>query len=116
MNPEDKIALNPNLIPLNLEDEIPLNSNITHLNLEDGTLNSNNEAINLCVSCVFESWKSVDTIMKAYVLTTLNNSYNHMLFSNTEEYSTKYRYVFDDDVLKEIQFLTEHGNLYITTQ
>ncbi|CAI2190162.1 12685_t:CDS:2, partial [Funneliformis geosporum] len=146
MNPKDKIPLNSNLTPLNLVDEIPLNSNITSLNLKDGTPNPENEVINLCVSCVFESWESVDTIMEAYgkkygfviikkrlihhengsikhrsfgcefVLTTFNNSHNYTLFPNTEEYSTKYQCVFDNDVLKEIQFLIEHGNLSITIQ
>src|SRR5271154_6573123 len=49
-------------------------------------------------------------------LTTFNNLHNHTLFpANTEKYSSKYRCI-PDDVLKEIQFLTKHGNLPITTQ
>jgi len=39
-----------------------------------------------------------------------------MLFpADTEKYSSKYRCI-PNEVLKEIQFLTEHGNLPITTQ
>ncbi|RGB31259.1 hypothetical protein C1646_764313 [Rhizophagus diaphanus] len=39
-----------------------------------------------------------------------------MLFpTDTEKYSSKYHCI-PDDVLKEVQFLTEHGNLAITTQ
>jgi hypothetical protein len=42
--------------------------------------------------------------------------HNHALFlADTENYSSKYRCI-PDDVLKEVQFLTEHGNLPITTQ
>jgi hypothetical protein len=49
-------------------------------------------------------------------LTTFNNSHNHTLFpADTEKYSSKYRCI-PDDVLKEVQFLTKHGNLPITTQ
>ncbi|CAB4435969.1 unnamed protein product [Rhizophagus irregularis] len=49
-------------------------------------------------------------------LTTFNNSHNYTLFpADTEKYSLKYRCI-PDDVLKEVQFLTEHGNLAITTQ
>src|SRR6266496_5827830 len=49
-------------------------------------------------------------------LTTFNNLHNHMLFpADTEKYSSKYRCI-PNEVLKEIQFLTEHGNLPITTQ
>ena len=48
-------------------------------------------------------------------LTTFNNSHNHALFPDTEKYSSKYRCI-SDDVLKEVQFLTQHGNLPITTQ
>ncbi|CAB4431106.1 unnamed protein product [Rhizophagus irregularis] len=49
-------------------------------------------------------------------LTTFNNLHNHVLFpADTENYSSKYRCI-PDDVLKEVQFLTEHGNLPITTQ
>ncbi|CAB5360690.1 unnamed protein product [Rhizophagus irregularis] len=48
-------------------------------------------------------------------LTTFNNSHNHTLFpADTEKYLPKYRYI-PDDVLKEVQFLTEYGNLAITT-
>jgi len=48
-------------------------------------------------------------------LTTFNNCHNHVLLSNTEEYSTKYRCI-PEDVLKEIQFFTENGNLPISIQ
>jgi len=49
-------------------------------------------------------------------LTTFNNSHNHTLFlANTEKYSPKYRCI-PDNVLQEVQFLTENGNLSITTQ
>jgi hypothetical protein len=49
-------------------------------------------------------------------LTTFNNLHNHTLFpADTEKYSSKYRHI-PDDVLKEIQFLTKHGNLPITIQ
>uniref|UniRef100_U9UY87 FAR1 domain-containing protein n=1 Tax=Rhizophagus irregularis (strain DAOM 181602 / DAOM 197198 / MUCL 43194) TaxID=747089 RepID=U9UY87_RHIID len=49
-------------------------------------------------------------------LTTFNNLHNYALFpADTENYSSKYRCI-PDDVLKEVQFLTEHGNLPITTQ
>jgi hypothetical protein len=48
-------------------------------------------------------------------LTTFNNSHNHVLIPDTENYSTKYRCI-PDDVLKEIQFFTENGNLPITIQ
>jgi hypothetical protein len=49
-------------------------------------------------------------------LTTFNNSHNHMLYpADTEKYSSIYRCI-PDDILKEIQFLTEHRNLSITTQ
>src|SRR2546425_5434964 len=48
-------------------------------------------------------------------LTTFNNCHNHILLSNTEEYSTKYRCI-PEDVLKEIQFFTENGNLPISIQ
>lgn len=48
-------------------------------------------------------------------LTTFNDSHNHALFPDTEKYSSKYRRI-SDDVLEEIQFLTQHGNLPITTQ
>jgi hypothetical protein len=138
--------------------------------------------INLCVSCIFDSWESVDFTIEAYgkkhrfgiikkqlmrhengdikhrsfgcefggryqprkqvdinklrdrkskhqqciwnanfncpqnsrniVLTTFNNTHNHPLFPNIEKYSSKYQRI-PDDVLKEIQFLTEHGNLSI---
>jgi hypothetical protein len=49
------------------------------------------------------------------VLTTFNDSHNHALFPNTEEYSPKYRCI-SDDVLEEIQFLTKYGNLPINVQ
>ena len=39
-----------------------------------------------------------------------------MLLPDTEEYSLKYRNAFDDDVLKEIQFLIKYENLSITIQ
>ncbi|CAB4436498.1 unnamed protein product [Rhizophagus irregularis] len=49
-------------------------------------------------------------------LTTFNNLHNYVLFpADTENYSSKYRCI-PNDVLKEVQFLTEHGNLPITTQ
>ncbi|PKB97581.1 hypothetical protein RhiirA5_432858 [Rhizophagus irregularis] len=49
-------------------------------------------------------------------LTTFNNSHNHALFpADTEKYSSKYRCI-PDEALEEIRFLTEHGNLPITTQ
>jgi hypothetical protein len=49
-------------------------------------------------------------------LTTFNNSHNHTLFPvDTEKYSSKYRCI-PDDVHREIQFLSEYGNLSITTQ
>src|ERR1044072_4492306 len=49
-------------------------------------------------------------------LTTFNNSHNHTLLpADTEKYSSKYRCI-PDDVHKEIQFLSEHGNLSITIQ
>jgi hypothetical protein len=49
------------------------------------------------------------------VLTTFNDCHNHALFPNTKDYSTKYRCI-SEDVLREIQFLTENGNLPIMTQ
>lgn len=52
---------------------------------------------------------------QSILLTTFNDSHNHALFSNTDEYSSKYRCI-PDDVLKEIQFLTEYGNLPINIQ
>lgn len=53
---------------------------------------------------------------RTITLTTFNNSHNHTLFpTDTEKYSSKYRCI-PDDVLKEVQFLTKHGNLTITTQ
>src|ERR1051325_3473993 len=52
---------------------------------------------------------------QSITLTTFNDSHNHALFLDTEKYSSKYRHI-SDDVLKEIQFLTQNGNLSITTQ
>src|SRR5437763_13270246 len=49
------------------------------------------------------------------VLTTFTDSHNHALLPDTEEYSPKYRCI-SDDVLKKVQFLTEHENLSITIQ
>ncbi|GES89780.1 hypothetical protein GLOIN_2v1777724 [Rhizophagus clarus] len=57
----------------------------------------------LSVSRVFRSWEDVDTIMKAYVLTTFDNLHNHMLFPNIEEYLPKYRCI-SDNILKEAKF------------
>ena len=49
-------------------------------------------------------------------LTTFNNSHNHTLFPiDTEKYLSKYRCI-PDDVHREIQFLSEYGNLSITIQ
>ncbi|CAB4490973.1 unnamed protein product [Rhizophagus irregularis] len=48
--------------------------------------------------------------------TTFNNLHNYALFpTDPEYYSSKYCCI-SNDVLKEVQFLTEHGNLLITTQ
>jgi hypothetical protein len=56
------------------------------------------------------------TNSQTITLTTFNSSHNHALFpADTEDYSSKYRCI-PDDVLKEVQFLTEHGNLPITIQ
>ena len=41
--------------------------------------------------------------------------HNYALLSDTEKYSTKYQCI-PDDTFKEVQFLTEHGNLQITIQ
>jgi len=46
-------------------------------------------------------------------LTTFNDSHNHALFPDTEKYSSKYRCI-PDNILKEIQFITKHGNLSIS--
>ncbi|CAG8732015.1 14546_t:CDS:1, partial [Cetraspora pellucida] len=48
-------------------------------------------------------------------ITTFNNIHNHSLFPDTKKYSSQYRCI-PDDILKEVQFFTEHGNLSITTQ
>ena len=48
-------------------------------------------------------------------LTTLIDSHNHELLPDTEIYSTKYRSI-SSEVLNEVQFLTENGNLPITIQ
>ncbi|RHZ43935.1 hypothetical protein Glove_801g8 [Diversispora epigaea] len=77
--------------------------------------NSENEITNLRVGCIFNLWENVDTIIEVYILTIFNNSYNHVLFPNTEEYSPKYRCI-PDEILEEIQFLIKHENLPINTQ
>src|SRR5207245_9858852 len=48
-------------------------------------------------------------------LKTFNKCNNHVLLSNTEEYSTKYQCI-PKDILKEIHFFTENGNLPISIQ
>ncbi|CAB5369719.1 unnamed protein product [Rhizophagus irregularis] len=112
---------------------------------EPQNLESKDSTTDLCIGCIFKSWDDVDNVMEGFVietvkqnayklqcpwnanfnrtqnsqiikLTTFNNSHNHMLFpADTEKYSPKYRCI-PDDVLKEVQFLTEHGNLAITIQ
>ncbi|GBB96160.1 hypothetical protein RclHR1_00270006 [Rhizophagus clarus] len=82
---------------------------------QNDIISQNPESENFSVGCVFGSWEDVDTIIEAYVLTIFNDSHNHVLFSNTEEYLSKYRYI-SNDILKKIQFFTQHGNLPITTQ
>src|SRR5581483_4707775 len=49
------------------------------------------------------------------IITTFNKLHNYLLLPDTEKYSSKYQCI-SDDVLKEIKFLTKHGNLPITTQ
>jgi hypothetical protein len=48
-------------------------------------------------------------------LTTFNNSHNHELFPDSEKFSSKYRQI-PDYALEEVRFLTQYGNLSITTQ
>ena len=47
--------------------------------------------------------------------TTFNNCHNHILLPDIKDYSTKYRCI-SENVLKEIRFLTENGNLLIIIQ
>ena len=48
-------------------------------------------------------------------LTTFANIHNHPLYPDAQSYSPIYRRI-PEDVLGEIQFLTENGNLSISTQ
>jgi hypothetical protein len=58
----------------------------------------------------------ISTNSQTITLTTLHDSHNHALFpADTEKYSLKYRCI-PDDVLEEVQFFTEHGNLPIAVQ
>ncbi|CAB4483817.1 unnamed protein product [Rhizophagus irregularis] len=123
----------------NMEQVEPSDIVPQNLESEDST------TTNLSIGDTFRSWGDVDGIMEAYSkrhgftiikkrldwcedgsikhrsfgsvsLTTFNNLHNYALFpADTENYSSKYRCI-PDDVLKEVQFLTEYGNLPITTQ
>ncbi|CAI2190262.1 4696_t:CDS:2, partial [Funneliformis geosporum] len=65
-----------------------------------------------CQQCVWNANYNCLQNSQTIVLTTFNNSHNHTLFPNTEEYLTKYQCIFNDDVFKEIQFLTEKMEIY----
>ncbi|RHZ75463.1 hypothetical protein Glove_213g59 [Diversispora epigaea] len=89
--------------------------------------NSEDEIMNLCVGCAFNSWENIDFIMEVYgkkhgftiikkrLMRHENGNIKHRSFGCEFEFLSKYRCI-PDDVLKEIQFLTEHGNLSINIQ
>jgi len=66
--------------------------------------------------CSWNANFNCPTNSQMITLTTLHDSHNHALFpADTEKYSLKYRCI-PDDVLEEVQFFTEHGNLPIAVQ
>ena len=66
--------------------------------------------------CLWSVNFNCPTNSQTITLITFNSLHNHALFpAETEEYSSKYCCI-PNEVLKEIQFLTEYENLPITTQ
>ncbi|CAB4488667.1 unnamed protein product [Rhizophagus irregularis] len=79
-------------------------------------INSHRDRKSKCQQCPWNANFNCPQNSQGVSFTTFNNLHNHALFpADTENYSSKYRCI-SDDVLKEVQFLTEHGNLPITTQ
>src|SRR5256884_5426717 len=78
-------------------------------------INEHRDRKSKCQECPWKANFNCPKNSNNITLTTFNNCHNHILLSNTEEYSTKYRCI-PEDVLKEIQFFTENGNLPISIQ
>ncbi|CAB4493127.1 unnamed protein product [Rhizophagus irregularis] len=79
-------------------------------------INSHRDRKSKCQQCPWNANFNCPQNSQGVSLTTFNNLHNYALFpADTENYSSKYRCI-PDDVLKEVQFLTEHRNLPITTQ